>query len=148
MFQFVANVKFPAKFSWFIETQDEASENNKFSSGLSELELSEILGDIIFPPYVNVYVRSLFLSLYNTTTHKIRRRAKLFFIIHTGLLDALAKGLLSDPHVTSARVLTTNFSSGILSGSVWWRKQGLGVPIRVEEDGILVGAKPDQKYPW
>lgn len=69
-------------------------------------------------------------------------------LLFIGLLDALAKGLLSDSHVTSARVLTTNFSNGILSSAVWWRNQGLGLPVRVEEDGVLIGSKPDHKYPW
>jgi G protein-coupled receptor 158 len=65
-------------------------------------------------------------------------------------LDALAKGLLSDPHVTSARVLGTNFSTGVIINSVWWNKKvgGLGEPVRIEEEGVAVGVKPDSSYPW
>lgn len=67
-----------------------------------------------------------------------------------GLLDALAKGLLSDPHVTNARILGINVTNGMLTNSIWWNKQigGLGGPHRIEEDGMTVGKKPDSKYPW
>jgi len=52
--------------------------------------------------------------------------------------------------VTSARILATNVSTGILGTSVWWTKQngGLGGPNRVEEDGVQIGTKPDTNYPW
>jgi G protein-coupled receptor 158 len=68
----------------------------------------------------------------------------------SGLLDALARGILSDPHVTSSRILGTNITSGVIINSVWWNKQvgGMGGSIRIEEDGIAVGVKPDSSYPW
>lgn len=67
-----------------------------------------------------------------------------------GLLDAVTKGLLSDEYVISARVLATNITNGVVATSVWWSKNigGLGGPHRVEEDGIQVGIKPNNKYPW
>lgn len=75
-----------------------------------------------------------------------------FFIVNfiTGLLDALAKGLLSDPHVIAARILATNVTNGILGTSVWWAKQigGIGGPNRVDEEGVTVGSKPNKEYPW
>ncbi|KAG4080734.1 hypothetical protein HA402_013264 [Bradysia odoriphaga] len=69
---------------------------------------------------------------------------------HGGLLDALAKGLLSDEYITSARILATNITNGILGTSVWWVKNvgGLGGPRRIEEDGVQIGTKPSTKYPW
>ncbi|XP_058056511.1 probable G-protein coupled receptor CG31760 [Anopheles bellator] len=69
---------------------------------------------------------------------------------HNGLLDALAKGLLSDAHVTSARILSINVSDGMLTNSVWWNKEpgGMGTPLRIEADGIAIGTKPDPTYPW
>lgn len=68
----------------------------------------------------------------------------------TGLLDALAKGLLSDVHVTSARILSINISDGMVTNSVWWNKptSAMGGPIRIEEEGIAVGRIPDPNYPW
>ncbi|XP_055550047.1 probable G-protein coupled receptor CG31760 isoform X2 [Wyeomyia smithii] len=69
---------------------------------------------------------------------------------HNGLLDALAKGLLSDPHVTSARILSINISDGMITNSVWWDKptSGMAGPLRMEEEGIAVGKAPDHNYPW
>nr|XP_029714675.1 probable G-protein coupled receptor CG31760 isoform X1 [Aedes albopictus] len=69
---------------------------------------------------------------------------------HNGLLDALAKGLLSDVHVTSARILSINISDGMVTNSVWWNKptSAMGGPIRIEEEGIAVGRIPDPNYPW
>ncbi|XP_049535012.1 probable G-protein coupled receptor CG31760 [Anopheles darlingi] len=69
---------------------------------------------------------------------------------HNGLLDALAKGLLSDGHVTSARILSINVSDGLLTNSVWWNKEvgGMGTPMRIEAEGIAIGSKPDPSYPW
>lgn len=69
---------------------------------------------------------------------------------HNGLLDALAKGLLSDIHVTSSRILSINISDGIVTNSVWWNKptSGMAGPVRIEEDGIAVGKTPDPGYPW
>lgn len=70
----------------------------------------------------------------------------------SGLLDALAKGLLLDANVINARILATNLSSGFLSTSVWWTKIGakeLGEPVRLDESGELaVGRKLDSDYPW
>lgn len=75
---------------------------------------------------------------------------EIFFF--SGLLDALAKGLLADPNVINARILATNLSSGLLSTSVWWTKVGtkeLGEPVRLDENGELaVGTKPYSEYPW
>lgn len=67
-----------------------------------------------------------------------------------GLLDALARGLLSDVHVMSARILSINSSDGLITNSVWWDKQpiGMATPVRLEEEGIAVGKKPDPSYPW
>ncbi|KAJ6649502.1 putative G-protein coupled receptor [Pseudolycoriella hygida] len=69
---------------------------------------------------------------------------------YESLLDALAKGLLSDDYITSARILATNITNGILGTSVWWIKNvgGLGGPRRIEEDGVQIGTKPSTKYPW
>ncbi|XP_052563486.1 probable G-protein coupled receptor CG31760 [Culex pipiens pallens] len=69
---------------------------------------------------------------------------------HSGLLDALAKGLLSDQHVTSARILSINMSDGMVANSVWWNKptSGMAGPIRTEEEGIAIGKSPDPSYPW
>lgn len=73
-------------------------------------------------------------------------------IFFSGLLDALAKGLLLDPNVINARILATNLSSGFLSTSVRWTKVGtgeLGEPVRLDESGELaVGKKPHSDYPW
>lgn len=68
-----------------------------------------------------------------------------------GLLDAIARGLLSDPNVINARILATNLSSGFLSTSVCWTKVGnreLGEPQRKDEEGLSVGTKPYTDYPW
>lgn len=72
------------------------------------------------------------------------------FIYFSGLLDALAKGLLSDAHVIGARILATNITTGQLATSVWWEKQigGIGGPNRVNQEGVTVGSKPDVNYPW
>ncbi|XP_053675296.1 probable G-protein coupled receptor CG31760 [Anopheles nili] len=69
---------------------------------------------------------------------------------HNGLLDALAKGLLSDAYVTSARILSINVTDGLLTNSVWWNKEpgGMGAPLRIEAEGIAIGTKPDPTYPW
>lgn len=70
--------------------------------------------------------------------------------IFAGLVDALAKGLLSDSYVIGARILTTNLTSGAISSFVWWKKPigAIGGPIRVEEDGALIGLQPNNNYPW
>lgn len=70
--------------------------------------------------------------------------------VFSGLLDALAKGLLSDIYITSARILATNVTTGLLGTAVWWTNQvgTLGGPTRIEEDGIAIGVKPDPNYPW
>jgi hypothetical protein len=74
------------------------------------------------------------------------------FFHSTGLLDALAKGLLMDPNVINARILATNLSSGLLSTSVSFTKVGareLGEPVRLEDNADLaVGKKPYSDYPW
>ncbi|XP_058450108.1 probable G-protein coupled receptor CG31760 isoform X3 [Malaya genurostris] len=69
---------------------------------------------------------------------------------HNGLLDALAKGLLSDTHVTSARILSINISDGLVINSAWWNKptSGMAGPLRIEEEGIAIGKAPDSSYPW
>ncbi|XP_055635409.1 probable G-protein coupled receptor CG31760 isoform X2 [Toxorhynchites rutilus septentrionalis] len=69
---------------------------------------------------------------------------------HNGLLDALAKGLLSDMHVMSARILSINTSDGLITNSVWWNKlpTGMAGPVRIEEEGVAVGKTPDPSYPW
>lgn len=67
------------------------------------------------------------------------------------LLDALAKSLLADEHVSSARILASNTSNGILSTVVWWVKQpgSLDGPRRIEETaGLQVGNKPSVSFPW
>lgn len=72
------------------------------------------------------------------------------FDILTGLLDAITKGLLSDEHVISSRVLAINITNGVLATSVWWSKNigALGGPSRVDEDGVQIGFKPNTGYPW
>lgn len=72
------------------------------------------------------------------------------FLNWIGLLEAITRGLLSDEYVISARVLTINVTNGVLGSSVWWSKNigTLGGPHRVEEDGIQIGFKPDEQYPW
>lgn len=69
---------------------------------------------------------------------------------HVGLHDALAKGLLSDNNVIASRILATNMTSGLLVNFVWWERKygGLGEPNRVKDDGITIGGKPDENYPW
>uniref|UniRef100_A0A336LQJ2 Phosphodiesterase n=1 Tax=Culicoides sonorensis TaxID=179676 RepID=A0A336LQJ2_CULSO len=69
---------------------------------------------------------------------------------HNGLMDALVKGLLSDPQVIGARALTTNLSSGAISSFVYWKKQvgTLNGLIRVDESDFVIGMKPDNSYPW
>ena len=73
-----------------------------------------------------------------------------FSFLVQGLLDALTKGLLSDEHVTGARILATNTTNGILGTSVWWIEGvgGLGNPHRIEEEGVQIGTKPNANYPW
>lgn len=70
--------------------------------------------------------------------------------LFAGLLDALAKGLLSDSNVIAARILAMNISNGVLTTSVWWDNQigTIGGPTRIEEDGVSIGLKPDTNYPW
>lgn len=69
-----------------------------------------------------------------------------------GLLDALAKGLLSDANVVNARIIATNLSTGAFSTVVLWTKVGtreLGEPTRVDEnEELTVGKKPFSDYPW
>lgn len=68
----------------------------------------------------------------------------------TALLDALAKSLLADEYVSSARILASNTTNGILGTSVWWSKQpgSLDGPRRIDEVGLQVGEKPSVSYPW
>lgn len=88
-------------------------------------------------------------SIQHSTQPNITTR-KIFIFYVSGLLDALAKGLLSDDYITSARILATNITNGVLGTSVWWVKNvgGLGGPRRIEEDGVQIGTKPNTKYPW
>lgn len=67
-----------------------------------------------------------------------------------GLFDAIAKGLLDDEFIYGARILVLNITNGKLISSVWWSKNigGLGVPHRVDENGIQIGFKPNVEYPW
>lgn len=67
-----------------------------------------------------------------------------------GLIDALVKGILSDPQVIGARVLTTNLTTGAINSFVYWKKQigTLSGPVRVEENDLVIGMKPDNGYPW
>ncbi|XP_031627077.1 probable G-protein coupled receptor CG31760 isoform X2 [Contarinia nasturtii] len=69
---------------------------------------------------------------------------------HAGLWDAIAKGLLNDEFISSARVLVVNITNGALISSVWWNKNiaGLSEPNRINEAGIQVGFEPDKDYPW
>lgn len=73
-----------------------------------------------------------------------------FHFIIKGLLDAIAKGLLNDEYVSSARVLAINVTNNVLVSSVWWSKNigGLGGPHRIDETGIKSGFKPSNEYPW
>lgn len=81
---------------------------------------------------------------------KLIRASAIIFFSSLGLLDAITKGLLSDDYIISARVLATNITNGAIVTSVWWSKNigGLCGPHRVEEDGVQVGNKPNNKYPW
>lgn len=74
----------------------------------------------------------------------------LFAELILGLLDALAKGLLNDEFICGARVLLINVTNGALISSVWWNKNigGLGIPNRNDENGIQIGFKPNNEYPW
>lgn len=66
-----------------------------------------------------------------------------------GLLDALAKGLLSDENVINTRILALNTSNGAVQSYVWWRKSDKSADYtRYEEDGLEVGKPPDTSYPW
>lgn len=69
---------------------------------------------------------------------------------HATLLDAIAKGLLSDPLITSARIISTNASNDSPLSSVWWRKPitGVGIPEQVEESLIEIDLKIRQQHPW
>ncbi|XP_063700659.1 probable G-protein coupled receptor CG31760 [Culicoides brevitarsis] len=69
---------------------------------------------------------------------------------HNGLIDALVKGILSDPQVIGARVLTTNLTTGAINSFVYWKKQAgtLSGPVRVDENDLVIGMKPDNDYPW
>ncbi|XP_055376152.1 probable G-protein coupled receptor CG31760 isoform X2 [Condylostylus longicornis] len=73
---------------------------------------------------------------------------------HSGLTDALAKGLLSDIHVYGAKVLALNVSNGAVMAYVWWIKNerrnlnSIGEPIQHDDSGIQIGEKPDMNYPW
>lgn len=68
----------------------------------------------------------------------------------TGLLDAVAKGLLNDEFISSARVLLVNITNGAVITSVWWSKNvgDLGIPNRIEDDGMVNGMAPSADYPW
>lgn len=90
---------------------------------------------------------SLFHNLNNNT----------FYIYNTnialriGLSDALAKGLLSDDSTTGARILALNLTNGAVQSYVWWVKsyhEKTGELQRYEEDGLQIGKKPIQSYPW
>jgi hypothetical protein len=76
----------------------------------------------------------------------------MLLMIFSGLLDALAKGLLLDPNVINARILATNLSTGLLSTSVSWTKVGtreLGEPVRLDENAEISGAtKSFSDFPW
>lgn len=70
---------------------------------------------------------------------------------HTGLSDALAKGLLSDDYTTGARILALNITNGSIQSYVWWIKKNHdknGEMQRFEEEGLQIGKKPSQMYPW
>lgn len=71
---------------------------------------------------------------------------------HVTLLDAVAKGLLIDPQIISARIIATNSSSESSPPviSVWWRRSldGSGKPEQVEADLAMIGVKSDQQQPW
>nr|XP_014087417.1 probable G-protein coupled receptor CG31760 [Bactrocera oleae] len=70
---------------------------------------------------------------------------------HGGLSDALAKGLLSDDSTTGARILALNLTNGAVQSYVWWVKsyhEKTGELQRYEEDGLQIGKKPIQSYPW
>ncbi|ALC39992.1 CG31760 [Drosophila busckii] len=72
-------------------------------------------------------------------------------IRHGGLSDALAKGLLSDEYINGARILALNLTNGALQSYVWWVKSGhdkLGETQRYEEEGLQIGKKPANIYPW
>ncbi|XP_037927635.1 probable G-protein coupled receptor CG31760 [Teleopsis dalmanni] len=72
-------------------------------------------------------------------------------IRHGGLSDALAKGLLSDDYITSARILALNLTNGAVQSYVWWIKSNhekTGKAQRFEEEGLQIGKKPAQSYPW
>lgn len=66
------------------------------------------------------------------------------------LFDAVAKGLLNDEFISSARVLVVNVTNGALISSVWWNKSvgGLSEPSRIDEDGIQLGFEPSSEFPW
>lgn len=69
---------------------------------------------------------------------------------HATLLDAIAKGLLSDPLIVSARIISTNASNNSPLSSVWWRKPMSGslTPEQVEESLIEIDLKIRQQHPW
>ncbi|XP_067622555.1 probable G-protein coupled receptor CG31760 isoform X2 [Eurosta solidaginis] len=70
---------------------------------------------------------------------------------HGGLTDAFTKGLLSDYSITGARIIALNISSGTVQSYVWWIKRAHernGDIQRYDEDGLRIGKKPSQNYPW
>lgn len=66
---------------------------------------------------------------------------------HVTLLDAIAKGLLSDPYIISTRIVVTNTSNIVLSSSVWWRRQVDGELEQVESTGSSLVMEMDRE-PW
>ncbi|XP_033235478.1 probable G-protein coupled receptor CG31760 [Drosophila pseudoobscura] len=73
-------------------------------------------------------------------------------IRHGGLSDALAKGLLTDDFITGARILALNLTNGAVQSYVWWVKSNqdkvLGETQRYDEEGLQIGKKPANNYPW
>ncbi|XP_046866447.1 probable G-protein coupled receptor CG31760, partial [Drosophila willistoni] len=75
-------------------------------------------------------------------------------IRHGGLSDALAKGLLTDEFITGARILALNLTNGAVQSYVWWVKGsqdkvlGEGETQRYNEEGLQIGKKPANSYPW
>lgn len=84
---------------------------------------------------------------------KLKKLTKFFNFLFwfIGLSDALAKGLLSDAYTTGARILALNITNGSIQSYVWWIKKNHdknGELQRFEEEGLQIGKKPSQMYPW
>lgn len=69
---------------------------------------------------------------------------------HGTLLDAVCKGLLSDPQIISSRIISANTSNESSVGLVWWRKNldESGALEQVEENLINIDLKSHQRHPW